>query len=291
MTKPVLSMLGVLLLTGCSSIVRPMDDMAELDSTAPSDSADVALSRDAGADVPPSLPDALPDVHPSRRTSIVRLSNFDMAFVAPFAAYAAEPSPTQPPEFVAGCRVEDVRASRLVSAGAVTIRRTDTNARIVLPRDDLRNGEYRIDPIAAIAPNTELVASATGSAEFPAFEIGCTMPQAMPAPVQPANGAMIPFRDNEQILVRWDLIHDDDSVRVVLGGSNNAALLDVAVTCEAPIRRGAVVVPVEAVRVLRDYPNSRQILVYRFRRTSRVIDSVPIEAWCSTLAPWRVTFR
>lgn len=271
------------LLPHCGSIVQPTDDVALADVA--NDAVLPIADADSSADATVS-----PDAARLRRTSIVRLTNQLTTLGVTFAPRGSVPARDELPEVVAGCRVEDVRHSNIVDAGTATVRFA-AQERTLQPWS-IRNNEYTIvEMLPRAAPGDEYTVAATGSTAFPAFSLGCSIPEAMPALTEPANGAVLEYRENVSLNVRWPAQPGADLVRVVLSGGNAMGTGDVRVDCVAPISRGQLTVPPEAVAVLRAYPQDRGISASRFRRVNIVVGDTPIEMQCGSRSPWDVTFR
>lgn len=272
-----------LLLPHCGAVVQPTEDVARVDAASDA----LVLIADADSTTDDSIP---PDAARLRRTSVVRLTNQLTTLGVTFAPRGAVPARDELPEVVAGCRVEDVRHSNIVDAGSVTIR--SATGEQALQRWSVRNNEYTIlEMLPRATPGMQYTLTATGSAEFPAFSLGCSIPEAMPALTEPPNDAMLEYRENVSLSFRWPAQPGDDLVRVVLSGGNAAATGDIRIDCVAPISQGQLTVPPEAVRLLRDYPRFRGISASRFRRANIVGGDAPIEMQCGNRSPWDVSFR
>lgn len=278
-----LSILVLALLTHCGTVVQPGEDGGRADSSVDRDSLEPRA--DSGADAIVST-----DAGPLRQTSMVRVTNEATTVSVVFSPFGQTVPAGQPPEFVGGCRVRDTRGSNIVDAGSVTIR-YPAGEHAVEPWA-FRNNQYHIvEMLPHATPGDVYTLRATGSAEFPAFSLGCSIPEGMPPLTEPANSAVLEYREDRSITFRWAVLQTDDWVRVNFSAGNTDRQRDLGVECVAPLSQGTLTVPAEAIRMLRDYPNYRNVTASRFRRVNIVVGDAPIEMQCGSRSQWLVNFR
>lgn len=254
--------------THCSQSVAP----APFDSDVPLDAAGPDARTD-GANAPDSAGarDGADDVS-FQRASVVWVTQSG-GFRATGRILSPTPVDTELPTPVGGCEVIAPRLSAMVSDGTLSIEWNGQQRQI--PFGENREYYDVLMPMP-LAPGELVTARFSGSSTHPDFLLEGRMPPAMPAVLTPSQSGALPFRDDEPFLVRWNVVAASDFVRVQLFGIAASTPNNVTINCMAPISRGELRVPVETLRVLRDFPRQRALWIARFTDVRAVVRGAPV---------------